>query len=281
MLKLCFIGLLLLALGCDRSGVKPESATPVATGWEYYRLGEFDLAARAFQRAAGDPATREAGWFGEAQVWHWRAPNPNLVQAAKLYRQVVEHAPTSDWAAWSRLALAQIAVARPVDTPVDVALAERVFLEVFHAHPGHPAGHEAFVTLQSLRLEQNTPASWRGVAAALDEFLAQHPQTSYASAAYGLQAHCYRMLQEPASELAAVRQQWQADEDTGRNMVGTYWRIATLAEFDLGDFATAREFYRRLIAEYPTEQRVFLAKQELQRMDDIEAELRGAAKGGR
>ena len=40
----------------------------------------------------------------------------------------------------------------------------------------------------------------------------------------------------------------------------------------------AREYYGKLIANYPTEQRVFLAKQELKRMDDLEAWVKGQGK---
>ena len=50
-----------------------------------------------------------------------------------------------------------------------------------------------------------------------------------------------------------------------------------MAEFGAGDFGVAREYYRKLIAEYPDEQRVFLAKQELKRMDELEARLRAEA----
>lgn len=46
------------------------------------------------------------------------------------------------------------------------------------------------------------------------------------------------------------------------------------AEFDLGDFTLAREFYQKLIKEYPTDQRVFPAKLALKRMDETEAKIR-------
>jgi hypothetical protein len=53
-----------------------------------------------------------------------------------------------------------------------------------------------------------------------------------------------------------------------------YWTVATIAEFEVGDFDTARKYYRKLLAEYPHDQMVFGAKQALKRMDDLEAKLR-------
>ena len=260
--------LLVVALACNPAKPARQSGDLVAAGWEYYRLGEFGLAVEAFQQAAATATTRVPALFGEAQTWHLRRPDPDPAKAAALYRQVVELAPQSEYAAWSLLALAWLQVS-PVPSE---------FLAVLERFPNQPAGHEAFLSLQALKLQQNGPAIWREVLAALDQFLQQHPQTPYASAAHSLRAHCYQMLHEPVRELAAVRQAWQLEEadpdNPKRNPVGTYWRIATLAEFDVGDFTTAREYYRRLIDEYPAEQRVFLAKQELRHMDEIEAQFR-------
>jgi hypothetical protein len=45
-------------------------------------------------------------------------------------------------------------------------------------------------------------------------------------------------------------------------------------EFEAGDFAIARDYYRRLMAEFPREIRVFAARKALTHMDDMEAALR-------
>ena len=270
--------LLVVALACSPAKPARQSGDLVAAGWEYYRLGEFDQAVRTFQQAATDAATRVPALFGEAQTWHLRRPDPDLEKAAALYRQVAELAPQSEYAAWSSLALAWIKIATTTSKTLDIPTATQAFEAVLARFPNQPAGQEGFLSLQAVKLHQTGPAIWREVLVALDQFLQQHPQTTYASAAHLLRAHCYRMLAEPVNELAAVRQAWQVEEvdpeNPKRNPVGTYWRIATLAEFDVGDFTIAREYYRRLIAEYPTEQRVFLAKQELRHMDEIEAQIR-------
>ena len=201
-----------------------------------------------------------------------------------MYRQIIARSSHSEYAAWSALALAWLQAVPPGPPLPEIATVAAGFQEALNRFPDHPAGHEAFLALQVLQLQGNTPDRWREVLAALDGFLQAHPTPLYASAIQTLRAHCYRMLDEPAHELAAVRQAWQLESadplGPKPNPVGTYWRIATISEFDLGDFATAREFYRRLITEYPAEQRVFLAKKELERMDEIEAGIRQELAGG-
>ena len=279
-----WIFLIIAATACGPTRSDRPYKKPVADGWEHFRLGEFDLASRDFQQAAAAPATEAAGLFGLAQTWHLRQPNPDPAQAAALYQQVMARAPHSEYAAWSALALAWLQAVPPGQPLPEIATVAAGFQEALNRFPDHPAGHEAFLALQALQLQGNTPDRWREVLAALDGFLQAHPTTLYASAIQTLRAHCYRMLDEPAHELAVVRQAWQLEQadplGPQPNPVGTYWRIATISEFDLGDFATAREYYRRLIAEYPAEQRVFLAKQELQRMDEIEARIRQELAGG-
>ena len=53
-----------------------------------------------------------------------------------------------------------------------------------------------------------------------------------------------------------------------------YWNIAYAAEFEAGNFAVAREYYRRLMNEYPQDVRIFGVRKALERMDAIEAALR-------
>ena len=60
----------------------------------------------------------------------------------------------------------------------------------------------------------------------------------------------------------------------GLSLVALLGTSGDVAEFDVGDFGLARLYYRKLIEEYPKEQRVFLAKQELKRMDEMEIEIR-------
>jgi hypothetical protein len=53
-----------------------------------------------------------------------------------------------------------------------------------------------------------------------------------------------------------------------------YWEIAYISEYEMGDFELARKYFGKLVAEYPRDNRVFIAQKELRRMDRIEHALR-------
>ena len=52
------------------------------------------------------------------------------------------------------------------------------------------------------------------------------------------------------------------------------WDVAQLAQYQVGDFVTARNFYRRLMAAYPGDQRIFMAKQRIAEMDRMKGKAR-------
>ena len=63
------------------------------------------------------------------------------------------------------------------------------------------------------------------------------------------------------------------------DMAWRYWLLATTAEFEAGDFAVAREFYQKLLDEYPQDVRCYGAQQGLKRMDEMEARIRDELRG--
>ena len=90
-------------------------------------------------------------------------------------------------------------------------------------------------------------------------------------------AHGYLILGNAPKQLTAWQQRLATLEPAARHamdLVGAYYRIANLAEFECGDFSVAQEFYQHLIQEFPNDQRVFIARQELQRMAALLAEWR-------
>lgn len=275
-------------LGCTGPADRPAPETLIATGWNQYRLGEFQSAVRSFQdalaRAPDSSPAQPAARYGLATTWNLRRPGEDPEKAALLYREVMEQAPTSDLAAWSALALARMK-ALPVGgeyPALDVLVA--AYQDVIDRFPHHSAGEEAFLFQQAAQLRQPDAERTRAVLEALDRFVAAHPASPWRSAAHELRAHCCKVLGRRDELLAATIQSWKTLEDDPLNPVKdeswAYWRIATVAEFETQDFELAREYYRKLIAEYPREQRVFLARQELRRMDELEAELRNHAADG-
>ena len=89
----------------------------------------------------------------------------------------------------------------------------------------------------------------------------------------------YQTLNMPEERLRAEEQSLETTEVDPTNpfteFAWQYWNLATIAEFEVGDFDTARKYYRKLIEEYPTDIRLYGAKQALKRMDEVEAKIRG------
>ena len=282
---------LLLALGCGGlagctgPGEKVVPEAQIRTGWDEYRLGNFAQAHDAFQSALRHTpktnATHLAALYGLATTWNMRRPNEDDVLAEKLYRKLIALAPTNDLAAWSWLALARMKAAPVEGESADLQQQVDAYQDVIDRFPFHSAGEEAFLYQQAARLDEPDEGRARTVLRAMEAFLATHPLSPWRATAYGLCAHCCDVLGLGDKRLQAVFNTWRASEIDPANPVQdrswTYWQIATVAEFEVGDFATARTYYGKLIEEYPTEQRVFPAKQELKRMDELEARLRQEA----
>jgi tetratricopeptide (TPR) repeat protein len=273
----------LLGGGCS-GGALHEPGDPVAAGWEWFRSGEFGLAEKAFARAeqaAGtDVPKRVEALYGQAVTWHLRRPGENAARAAELYREVMTTAPTHDLAGWSALGLARLPESFPPgkEPPRDERL--RGYQAVVDGFPNHPAAEESFLMQQGLRLaEPASEAEPHAVLAQLDAYRAAHTNSPNIVTLWSLTEQAATWLGLPDRRLEAIFQQWRtasvdpANTNAVSDLSLTYWRIATLAEFEVGDFELAREYYGKLIDKYPTQQRVFLAKQELQRMAELEARL--------
>ncbi|MEI8243859.1 MAG: tetratricopeptide repeat protein, partial [bacterium] len=268
-------GLCLFLFGCHGSHERISPAVLLDAGWNNYRLGEFDLAQKNFEqtlRQAAEGSTAHlAALYGAAVTWDLRRPGENAERAAQLYRAVIASAPTNDLAAWSWLALARMKATRPPGREVAREELLRGYQEVTDRFPHHPAGEEALLFQQAALLETSLEQDAQAVLATLERFLRTHPESPWRNAAYRLIGHACDVLRQHPKRLEAALQELQTQEidrlNPSSDLSWPYWSIAVIAEFDVGDFARARQYYRKLIAEYPTDQKVFLAKQELARMD--------------
>lgn len=261
----------------------------MSEGWNHYRLGEFDSAVRSFTAArevsAAATGTVNMAQYGLATTWNLRTPlgDQDKALARKEYQQVIDRSPDSDLAAWSLLALARMQHVVAVGEEPDYEAVRAAYRTVIQRFPNHLAGHEAFIYLQSTLVQTVQPGPTRQAEIALRDFIQTHPRSGFISAAWSLLASCYETLGRPEEQLAAEMHALESMEFDPTNPLHEnsviYWRIATIAEFEAGDFATARTFYRRLVAEYPQDIRVYACEEALRRMDRTEAELRGAKAG--
>jgi tetratricopeptide (TPR) repeat protein len=280
-----------LLAGCARRDARVEThAQAVARGWDLYRLSAFDAATRVFRDTA-DAAPRQDPWrlqalYGLASTWNLRRPGQNPPRAERIYREIVSAAPDSDMAAWSLLALARMRHLVPVGETPDYAAVRQAYTAVIRAFPDHLAGQEAFIYLQAAMLaEASDPQAAQAVERQLRGFVDAHPASGFLSSAWSLLSVCYERLRRPDEWLHAERQAMTTREvDAGnpkQDRSWSFWRIATIAEFEVGDFDLARRYYRLLMETYPRDIRVYPAAQALERMDATEATLRAEGRRAR
>lgn len=276
--------------GCRGGAVADAPEKAVAEGWRWYGLGEFGLAVKAFETALAGAGTnrvwRQQALYGLGNTWNLRRPGEDPVKADACYREGIAAAPESGLAAWIALALARMRAAPVGGEPVDAAVQEGAYQEVIDAYPGSAAGEEAFLHQQAAHLEEPRAGRADEVLRRLEAFLAAHPGTPWRGAVLGLAAHCCLVLDQPRRRVDFLLR--QLEENRAAAAAGTppdnlllYWWLATAAQYDLGDFPLARDFYGRLIRDYPVDQRVFLAKKALRAMDEQEREwLAAGGEGG-
>lgn len=254
-----------------------------AEAWKQFRMGEFNIAIRLFNKATED-ASKDAGkkveaLYGLACSYDFRQPNPDRAKAAELYKKIISEAPESSLAAWSDLALSRQLHTASSSAP-DYAALEAAYGEVYRRHSLELAGQEAFLYMEACRLVDNDKAEAKAVVAEIDVFFKDHPSSKFASAIWSLKGSCHEILEDDDSmlqdRLMALKAKESDPLNPFKNNAGDYWAIATLAEFSVGDLTIAKGYYGKIVREYPTNVNAFAAKQALKRIDGIEA---GLAKG--
>ncbi len=280
---LCAAGIL---CSCRRAETLPKKPPEklIALGWNDFRLREYNRALRRFEAAARNSATgsqeRLQALYGMATVWNLRLPlvDQDKKQAEKIYRQLIAEAPQSDLAAWSMLALARMKHLVPPGQNPDYDEVRRAYRQVIERYPDHLAAEEAFIYLQSTYVATLRPEPTRRAVEALKKFIREHPDSGFVSAAWSLLAVSYDTLDMQKERLDAELQALKTREVDPTNPfqenAWQYWNIATIAEFEVGDFETARKYYRKLIEEYPTDIRRYGCEKALKRMDEIEQRIR-------
>ena len=254
----------------------------IREGWKQYRLSEFDSAVRIFQSVqASQPRGSEyhlQALYGEASCWNHRRDGRDIAKAVAGYRAVVEEAPQNPLAAWCALDIVRTRHLAPADQPIDYGKLIRDYAEVYRRYPKTPAGEEAFLYENSLSLPAADPEQARKILESVTAFLSTHPKTPFLSQFYSIIAECYRRMDEQDRRIEYMIKALGAREVDPSNPIDdrstAYWNIAYAAEFEAGNFALAREYYRRLMNEYPQDVRIFGVRKALERMDAIEAALR-------
>ncbi|MFH0881287.1 MAG: tetratricopeptide repeat protein, partial [Lentisphaerota bacterium] len=201
-------------------------------------------------------------------------------KASTIYQQIIDTHPESDLAAWSLLGLSRLKHLVPVGQDPDYSAVMKAYDGVIARYPQHLAAKEAFIYKMAVLISTLQEKETRQALAELEKFV-QNPSQEFVGPAYSLIAVGYTTLNQPEKRLEAEEHSLATTEVDPTNpfteFTWQYWNVATIAEFELGDFATARKYYNKLIAEYPQDIRIYGAKQALKRMDNLEAQLRAEA----
>jgi tetratricopeptide (TPR) repeat protein len=275
--------------GATPAGDSAAPLTPAyltARAWEDYRDGEYATAVHGFSDAAhaapAGSADRLEALYGLGMAWNLRGSGSDPALAEKCFREVLTLSPTGELAAWSLLALARMKHAVPVGEEPDYPAVRKAYQDVIDRFPNHLAGEEAFIYLESTWVATLDPKDAEPALVALEGFIRDHAASKFLSPAWALVAECEATLGRSDERLKAKIASLETRELDPTNPysdnAALYWEIATIAEFEAGDFATARKYYRALADEYPLDQRKWGAKLALERMDAVEAGLRA---GGR
>jgi tetratricopeptide (TPR) repeat protein len=263
----------------------PQTATDpqelIKSGWNEFTLGEFGRAVARFDEALAKTSAPEPlhlqALYGLATTWNLRRPGEDPEKARELYEQIIRLAPDHDMAIWSQLALARLKHLVPVGQDPDYNEVRKAYQALIDQHPGHLAAKEAFIYKMSTLISSLKLPETKQAIKELEEFV-KDPKTPFRGPAYSLLAVGYTTMNEPEKRLQAEIDSLNNTEIDPANpfneFAWQYWNNATIAEFECGDFDTARIYYKKLIAEYPTDKRVFGCKQALRRMDELEEKIR-------
>jgi tetratricopeptide (TPR) repeat protein len=255
----------LLSAGCDEPvGVADDP-------WRSIRLREFDSAAEAFA-ASTSPLDR----YGKALV-DSVCTNTDI-DSARRELEALSRQP-GEVAAWAALALVRLDHVPPrSDANPDAQKLKAAYAEIISKFPATLVADEAMLYRGALFVREEDPTAFQAGLAELDTYLRERPGTPYESAFHMLRASALRKLGQPREELAALlKAQASREVDPSNPMLtnaNDLFGIGVRAQFDVGDFTTARTYYQRLLREYPTDQRVFLVHALMKEMDEVESRLR-------
>ncbi len=280
-----------LLVGCDQESSETNNEASLEQAWRQYSFGAYEAATKTFSQIARREPEKSPpqilALYGQATVWDLRRPGQNPQKATALHQQIIKLNPQAEVAAWSRLALARMQALVPVGQQPDLQVVSSAYQSVIDLHPGTLAADEALLLQQTALLLTYRPEDVRSAITTLGKFIVTRPESRFLFAGHTILAECHRALGQPDERLAEEIKSLNAREKIARrewekNPTGDFqfadpaaaFKIANIAEFEAGDFATARFYYRLFMKGNPLEKRIFYAQQALERMDLLEAKLR-------
>lgn len=278
----CLLSLFALAT-CQKITAPQSPQQLLHTAWAHFRLSEFTDAEASFNAALGklpatDPANtplRANATYGLALLASLAHHDEQTDRARTLFAEVIALQPHSEIAAWSALALIR---EDQVGTNIPSPALDARYAELIEKYPHTAAADEAFVDRMTLLVQQLTSPEAQSAITQITAYLQSNPNTRMKSALYHLLSKAHETRKEfPAALQTAIdsvnAREINPDNHTQSNIL-EYYRIGMMAQYDVGDFATARKYYTLFLQQYPHDLRAFDVKRMLQHLDATEAALR-------
>lgn len=276
---------------------KDEIQEQLSQGWEKIRLESQDLAVLDFNRVlkkldslktpAGDTPQnldyRVNALYGlgiiSSLAYHSDAAES--VKAKNYFNQVIALKPHSEMAAWAALALVRDHYL-PVtsDSKEDTLGLINEYAQVARDYPKAAAGEEAFLYGHALAIQTLDNERIKKGVVEIEDYIRDNPKSRLVSGLYALQRYGWARLGDYRKSLEADIKSLETKEidptnpNQSLNLSFDYFRIGLEAQFDVGDFKTARLYYQKFLAEYPNDQKAFTVQMQLKRMAETEADFK-------
>jgi outer membrane protein assembly factor BamD (BamD/ComL family) len=264
---------------------KSKAETPaeeIASGWNQFRVGEYNQALKVFGKVLKIVPEKSEyqvqALYGIGCTQWLKLPSADKPAAEIIFKDIIARFPDSEYAKWSMLALVRMKHIVPSGEIPDYPVLRKAYQEIYDRFPKHIAGQEAFIYLIETYLAVFTKDDAEFAKNKLSEFMTKHPDSSFIGTAWGLNARACETLglkQEHLNSMIKGLEKKEIDPTNPKMENSTdYWSIAVVAEFEAGDFDTARKYYKLLMGEYPRDRRNFGALKAIERMNALEEKLR-------
>jgi tetratricopeptide (TPR) repeat protein len=274
-------------VACDRPASSLDSRDPHDAAWLNFRLREFAEARKAFDAVIADGSRDDGDLARFGLILNDSVGEGRDFDLARRELQAkLDAEPDGLIAPWVMLALVRLDHVPPTsDVSLDVPKLIAAYTAVSERYPGTLAAAEAQLYRAALLAGATDNASLVEARQYIETLLGETGEHPFRQPLYSLLSSTLTRLKDHPAALAAQIRSLETKEIDPANPnldnAFDYFSIAINAQYDVGDFETARIYYRKLLEEYPADQRVFLAKTNLAEMDRIEAELRAELGGTR
>jgi len=254
--------------------------TLVDRGWQELRYANWPRALELLEQARTRCAKREnqaEARFALGTLWQIRQPGGDARRAEALYDEVARRYADTPAAPWAHLALARLADTPEYESRRDIERARRLYQEIVRAFPRHPAADEAALRIAMTYLDQVGDRAAEDIGAdLLRRYVADFPDN-----------YLVHVMHLVLGDLAQRREDYRAAVDhwvrADPGVRGTadraalYYKIGTVAERHLKDYALAARWYERVVTDVQRENRYYVSKVAAERCRRLAEE---SARGG-